>query len=244
MQAPTANSDSIITGTIDHAATVQDDQESPVSGPSTTTLTNVDASGPLANGTSTMTVIGADAPGPLDSGTSTTAVANEDDAQALRTVSPSARTSVTVAQSMQMFNGSYHPEFNNSVLSNVGGNKNETNNVYHIYGNATVYCSSADLAALRINSTGSSEIALQDATSSQSEHVSHGDTKTGSTLHASTEEIRSTGIQTGVTTPHRIPRELSSGKDQTGCLDACAQDHEDLQTPAIDGGHALDIEYW
>ncbi|THV06636.1 hypothetical protein K435DRAFT_848719 [Dendrothele bispora CBS 962.96] len=227
MQAPTANSDSIITGTIDHAATVQDDQEPLVSGSSTTTLTSVDASGSLASGTSAVTAISADAPGPLASGTSTTTVANEEDDQTHRTVSPSTRTSVTIAQSMQMFNGSYHPEFNNSVLSNVGGNKHETNNVYHIYGNATVYCSSADLAALRINPTGSSEIVLQDATSSRPGHVNHGDTKTDSTLHTSAEEIGST---TGITTSHRAQREPSACEEPSSRLGSCTRGKKDQQT--------------
>ncbi|THU75632.1 hypothetical protein K435DRAFT_909014, partial [Dendrothele bispora CBS 962.96] len=182
-----------------------------VSGSSTTTLTSVDASGSLASGTSAVTAISADAPGPLASGTSTTTVANEEDDQTHRT----------------MFNGSYHPEFNNSVLSNVGGNKHETNNVYHIYGNATVYCSSADLAALRINPTGSSEIVLQDATSSRPGHVNHGDTKTDSTLHTSAEEIGST---TGITTSHRAQREPSACEEPSSRLGSCTRGKKDQQT--------------
>ncbi|THU86532.1 hypothetical protein K435DRAFT_363981 [Dendrothele bispora CBS 962.96] len=143
METPIA--DSTAMDTVDDANTMQNGQETPA-GTSTATVTSIDAAGPLASGTSPATM------------------ANEEVAQALRT----------------MFNGSYHPEFNNSVLSNVGGNKNETN--IHIYGNPTINCSPADLPALRVNSTRSPEIILQDDTQSQPEHVNHRYMGAGDTL--------------------------------------------------------------
>ncbi|THU96623.1 hypothetical protein K435DRAFT_891822 [Dendrothele bispora CBS 962.96] len=196
--------------TLDNATTVQNNQTDG----SAMTVANVDVPGPLASG-----------------GTSATTVTQEDDAQALRNVSSGSRTSITVAQSMQMFNGSSQTKFINSVLSNVGGNKNETvtHNVYHIYGNPNIYSSSTDLAPLRVNSVGSSEV-LQDARSSRPEHVNHGDMDT---LATSSEENRSANsIQTGIPTP----LEASACEDQAGCSAPHTQGKENEQaTPAADG---------
>ncbi|THU81255.1 hypothetical protein K435DRAFT_844806, partial [Dendrothele bispora CBS 962.96] len=215
---PSVTTESTAIDTIDNATTMQKDQETPAV-TSTTTVTSIDAAGPLASGTSPAA-----------------AVANEEEAAALRTVSPSTGTSVTVTQSMQMFNGSYHPEFNNSVLSNVGGNKNETNlnNVYHIYGSPTIYCSSADLPALRVNSTRLPEIVLQDNTQSQPEHEYM---RAGSTLATSAQENGSTiSVQTGITAPRKVQREASACEDQPpNCSSPCTQCKEDQQaTPAVD----------
>ncbi|THU84171.1 hypothetical protein K435DRAFT_806928 [Dendrothele bispora CBS 962.96] len=158
--------DSTVIDTIDHVTTMQNNEDD---GSATTMTTgSVDVSGSLA------------------SGTSATTVTHKEDAQASRTVSSSTRTSIAVAQSMQMFNGSTQTEFINSVLSNVGGNKHETNIINHIHGNATIHCPSTDsVAALHINSTGSSEI-LQDTMPSQPQHANHGDMGAGDTLATST----------------------------------------------------------
>jgi len=60
---------------------------------------------------------------------------------------------------MQMFNRSYHPEFNDSSLTNVGGNSTKTKttivNNYHIAGDATIHCSPGDLSGFRIDPAGS-----------------------------------------------------------------------------------------
>ncbi|THV00020.1 hypothetical protein K435DRAFT_794477 [Dendrothele bispora CBS 962.96] len=151
--------------TVDNAIIVQNNQ----AGGSAASMTNVDC-----------------VPGPLaSSGISAKTVTQEEDTQALRNVSPGTRTSITVAQSMQMFNRSSQTEFINSVLSNVGGNKNETHNVYHIYGyNPNIYCSSTDLGALHINSIGSPEVRLRGATPSRPEQVNHGDMNTLATSTA------------------------------------------------------------
>ncbi|THU83598.1 hypothetical protein K435DRAFT_843978 [Dendrothele bispora CBS 962.96] len=212
--------------TIDDATTVQKDQETPA-GTSTTTVT----------------VTSIDAAEPLASGTSPTTVANEENAQALRTVSSSTGNSVTVTQSIQMFNGSHHLQFNDTVLSQFGGNKNETNVVYHIYGSPTIYCSSADLPALRVNSTRSPEIVLQDNTQSQPEHEYM---RAGSTLATSalgsqvflgvSEEDRSTnGVQTGITAPRKVQREAGACEDQPPSSSPCTQGKEDQKaTSAVD----------
>ncbi|THU80190.1 hypothetical protein K435DRAFT_874639 [Dendrothele bispora CBS 962.96] len=198
--------------TVDNATIVQDNQADG----SAMTVANVDVPGPLASG-----------------GTSATTVTQEEDTQVLRNVSPGTRTSITVAQSMQMFNGSSQIEFTDSVLSNVGGNKNETNNVYHIYGNPNIYCSSTDLGALRVNSVGSSEV-LRGATSSRPEHVNHGDMNTAT----STEENESANsIQTSILTPLGVKGDSSACEDQAGCSDPRTQGKEDQQTtpsPAAD----------
>ncbi|THV00016.1 hypothetical protein K435DRAFT_935995 [Dendrothele bispora CBS 962.96] len=138
-----------------------------------------------------------------------------------------------VAQSMQMFNGSSQTEFINSVLSNVGGNKNETNNVYHNYGNLNIYCSLTDLGSLHINSVGSSEV-LQSAASSRPEHVNHGDMNT---LTTSTEENGSANsVQTGIPTPLGVQGESGACEDQADCSSPRAQGKENQQaTPAADG---------
>ncbi|THU86538.1 hypothetical protein K435DRAFT_970256 [Dendrothele bispora CBS 962.96] len=203
--------------TIDDATTVQSDQETPA-GTSTMTVTSIGVAGPRTNGTSPATV------------------ANEEDAQALRTVSSSTGTSVTVTQSMQMFNGSYHPEFNNSVLSNVGGNKSEINNVYHIYGSPTINCSPADLPALRVNSTRSPEIVLQDNTQSQPEHEHMGAGRTSATSAQDPENGSTTGVQTGTTAPREDQRKAGVCEDQPpSCSSPCTQGKEDQQaTSAVD----------
>ncbi|THU76085.1 hypothetical protein K435DRAFT_846730 [Dendrothele bispora CBS 962.96] len=203
---------------IDDATIMQKDQDT-LAGTSTTTVTSIDAARPPASGASPATV------------------ANEEDAQALRTVSPSNGTSVTVTQSMQMFNGSYHPEFNNSVLSNVGGNKSETNVVYHIYGSPTINCSPADLPALRVNSTRSPEIVLQDNKQSQPEHEYM---RAGSTLATTSaqdpENGSTTGIQTGITAPRKVQSAAGACEDQpSSCSSPCTQGKEDHQaTSAVD----------
>ncbi|THV06645.1 hypothetical protein K435DRAFT_450190 [Dendrothele bispora CBS 962.96] len=200
-----ATADFTVIDTIDNVTAVQDNQASG----SASTVTSPDTPGPL---TSTST------------STSATTVVNEEDA---RTVSLSARTSITVAQSMQMFNHSNHTELNNSVLSNVGGN--QTNIIVH--GNPIIRCSSTEgSATLRINSTKSSE-ALQDVTPSQPQH--------SSVLANSTEENGSvTGIQTGITTPRRVQRESSACENQPGYSGprTSTQGKEDQQaTPVADG---------
>ncbi|THU86514.1 hypothetical protein K435DRAFT_363695 [Dendrothele bispora CBS 962.96] len=163
-------------------------------------------------------------------------MANEEAAQALRTVSSSTGTSVTVTQSMQMFNGSYHPEFNNSMLSNVGGNKSEINNIYHIYGNPTFNCSPADLPARRVNSTRSQEIVLRDDT--QSQHMGAGSTLVTSVQNP--ENGSTTGVQTGITAPRKVQREASACEDQPpSCSSPCTQGKEDQQaTSAVDRDQA------
>ncbi|THU85266.1 hypothetical protein K435DRAFT_970790 [Dendrothele bispora CBS 962.96] len=209
--------DSTVIDTIDHATTMQNNEAD--SSATTMTTSSVDVSGSLA------------------SGTPATTMTHEEDAQASRTVSSSTRTSIAVAQSMQMFNGSTQTEFINSVLSNVGGNKNETNIIYHIHGNATIHCPSTDsVAALRINSTGSSEI-LRETMSSQPEHVNHGDMRAGGTLATSTEENSTsvTGIQTRITTPRRVQRESRACADQNGCSSPRSQGRHDQQaTSGVD----------
>ncbi|THU85263.1 hypothetical protein K435DRAFT_970789 [Dendrothele bispora CBS 962.96] len=182
-----------------------------------------------------------DVTGPLASGTPATTMTHEEDAQASRTVSSSTCTSIAVAQSL--FNGSTQTEFINSVLSNVGGNKNETNIIYHIHGNATIHCPSThSVAALRIDSTGSSEI-LQDTMPSQPEHVNHGDMRAGGTLATSTEENRSvTGIQARIT-PRRVQRESRACEDKNGCSGPCTQGRKDQQTaPGTDGDRTSRVD--
>ncbi|THU84164.1 hypothetical protein K435DRAFT_843791 [Dendrothele bispora CBS 962.96] len=214
METPTMTSvtvDSTVIDTIDHATTMQNNEADG----STTTMTTGSVSG-----------------------TPATTVTHEEDAPASRTVSSSTRTSIAVAQSMQMFNGSTQTEFINSVLSNIGGNKNETNINYHIHGNATIHCPSTDsVAALRISSTGSSEI-LQDTMPFQPEHVNLGDIRAGGTSATSTEEnSRSvTGIQTRITTPRRVQRESRACENQNGCSGPRTQGREDQQaTSGVDG---------
>ncbi|THU96626.1 hypothetical protein K435DRAFT_858333 [Dendrothele bispora CBS 962.96] len=199
--------------TLDNATTVQNDQTDG----SAMTVANVDVPGPLASG-----------------GTSATTVTQEEDAQALRNVSPGTRTSITVAQSMQMFNGSSQIEFTDSVFSNVGGNKNETvtHNVYHIYGNPNIYCSPTDLGALHINSVGSSGV-LGGAASSRPEHVNHGDMDT---LATSTENGSANSIQTDIPTPLAVQGRSNACEDQASCSGPRAQGKENQQaTPAADG---------
>ncbi|THU85261.1 hypothetical protein K435DRAFT_869457 [Dendrothele bispora CBS 962.96] len=147
--------DSTVIDTIDHVTTMQNNEDD---GSATTmTTSSVASSGPLASGT------------PCD---------DHDSRGILKLLAPSVQA--------LMFNGSTQTEFINSVLSNIGGNKNETNIIYHIHGNATIHCPSTDsVAALRIDSTGSSEI-LQDTMPSQPGHVNHGDMGAGGTSATST----------------------------------------------------------
>ncbi|THU86524.1 hypothetical protein K435DRAFT_363819 [Dendrothele bispora CBS 962.96] len=211
---PSVTAESAAIDTIDDVTTMQKDQETPA-GTSTTTVTSIGVAGPLASGTSPATV------------------ANEEDAQALRT----------------MFNGAHHPEFNNSVLSNVGGNKNETNIVYHIYGSPTINCSSADLSALRVNSTRSPEIVLQDDTQSQPEHVNHcqymraGSTAASISTRVSEENGLTTGVQTGITAPRKVQRAAGACEDLApSCSSPCTQGKEDQQaTSAVDGDQTSKI---
>ncbi|THU83589.1 hypothetical protein K435DRAFT_843974 [Dendrothele bispora CBS 962.96] len=221
---PSVTAESTAIDTIDDATTctMQKDQETPAD-ISITTVTSIDAAGPLVSGTSPATV------------------ADDEDAQALRTVSSSTGTSVTVTQSMQMFNQSHHLQLNNSVLSNVGGNQNETN--IHIYGNPTIHLSSADLPALRVNSTRSPEIVLQDNTQSQPEHEYMG---AGSTLVTSapgsqvflgvSENGSTTGVQTSITAARKVQGEASAYENQlSSCSSPCTQGKEDQQaTSAFD----------
>ncbi|THU75441.1 hypothetical protein K435DRAFT_974829 [Dendrothele bispora CBS 962.96] len=132
---------------------------------------------------------------------------------------------------MQMFNQSHHLQLNNSVLSNVGGNQNETN--IHIYGNPTIHLSSADLPALRVNSTRSPEIVLQDNTQSQPEHEYMG---AGSTLVTSAQNGSTTGVQTSITAARKVQGEASAYENQlSSCSSPCTQGKEDQQaTSAFD----------
>ncbi|THU86525.1 hypothetical protein K435DRAFT_868196 [Dendrothele bispora CBS 962.96] len=173
---------------------------------------------PAGTFTTTVTSIGATVP--LASGTSPVTVANEEDAQALRT-----GTSVSITQSMQMFNG------------NIGGNKNETNlnNVYHIYGlkpNYLTHRSSADLPTLRVNSTRSPEKVLRENTQSQPEQEYM---RAGSIL-ATSENGLTTGVQSGITAPPKVQREVSTCEDHPpSCSSPYTQGKEDQRaTSAVD----------
>ncbi|THU76378.1 hypothetical protein K435DRAFT_813452 [Dendrothele bispora CBS 962.96] len=179
----------------------------------------------LASGTSTTVVTGSTSAGPqepLAGGASVTTVTDKQDAEALRT----------------MFHGSSHSEFNNGQFNNVGRD-NKTSIVYHIHGNATVCCSSTDLVASHITSTGSTKMVLQDSMPSQlePEHVDHQYTGAGSTLLTSTAEESGsiTDIQTGITTPHEVRRDASTCEDQRSRSCPCTQGKEDHQaTPTVD----------
>ncbi|THU86534.1 hypothetical protein K435DRAFT_970253, partial [Dendrothele bispora CBS 962.96] len=180
-------------------------------------------------GTSTTTVTSMDAAGALASGTSPATMDNEEVAQVLRT----------------MFNGSHHLQLNDTVLSQFGGNKNETN--IQIYGNPTINISSADLPALLVNSTRSPEIVLQDDTQSQPEHEYMG---AGSTLVTSArvsedpENGSITGVQTGTTAPREDQRKAGVCEDQPpSCSSPCTQGKEDQQaTSAVDAPQTFRVD--
>ncbi|THU79551.1 hypothetical protein K435DRAFT_875365 [Dendrothele bispora CBS 962.96] len=153
--------DSIVIDAINHA-TMEEGHGLLASDTPTTTVTNVDVPGalsgtptvisaePPASGTPETTVISAEPPA---SGTSEATVTNEQDNEALRTVSPSTRTNVIVAQSVQMLHGSSHSEFNNSQFNNTGRDK--TTIVYNIRvnGNATINYISVNWCGYKWQST-------------------------------------------------------------------------------------------
>ncbi|THU89757.1 hypothetical protein K435DRAFT_968918 [Dendrothele bispora CBS 962.96] len=175
---------------------------------------------------------------------STMTVTNEDEAQALRTVSPNAGPSVNtvVTQSMQMFNGSYHPVFKDSVLSNVGGNKTETNvtNNYNITGDAIFHFSPGDAATLRIKSNGLSETVLHQDVSSQPDNAG---LRTNNGASPSLGSERTTLPTFEETTPGRIQRE------HCACLNKPSQPSAQTQegqgkgsrqaTPVVDENQAF-----
>ncbi|THU96258.1 hypothetical protein K435DRAFT_100586 [Dendrothele bispora CBS 962.96] len=233
METPMSSvlTDSTVIDAIDHATMEEEDHGLLASDTPTTTMTSVDVPGPLKGTSTTTTVICAGPSEPPASGASVTTVTNEQDAEAFRTVSPSTRANVIVAQSVQMLHGSSHSEFNNSQFNNTGRDK--TTIVYNIRvdGNATISCPSTDLAARRISSTGSTEIASQDNMPSQTEHASHQYTGAGSTLVTSTaEENGSTiGVQAGITTPHGAQRDAGACENPPSRSCPCTQGKEDQQ---------------
>ncbi|THU79561.1 hypothetical protein K435DRAFT_523737 [Dendrothele bispora CBS 962.96] len=207
-------------------------------------LTSVDVPGPLSGTSKKTTVINRDA-GPSDppaSGTSEATVTNEQDAEVLRTVSPSACTNVIVAQSVQMLQGSSHSEFNNGQFNNAGRDNLNTIN-YHIHGNATIYCSSTDSVDRHISSTGSTKIVLQNNMPSQLEDVSDQYTETGSILASTAEEDgTTTGVQTGITTPHEVQRDASACENQPSRSCPCPQGRENQEaTSAVNGDRSTKI---
>ncbi|THU83441.1 hypothetical protein K435DRAFT_871271 [Dendrothele bispora CBS 962.96] len=179
--------DSTVTNAIDHASMEEKDHEPLTSGTPTTTVTSADVPGPLSGTSATTTVISAGPSEPPASDTSVATVTNEQDAETPRTVSPSTRTNVIVAQSVQMLHGSSYSKFNNGQFNNAGRDNKIVYNI-RVNGDATINMPS------------------------QPEHVSDQYTGTGSILAPSAEGIETT-IDTQ-TASRKVQRDASACGDQ------------------------------